>query len=217
MAIIYGGKATFFAETLYKWETHGERDCKRCAALAGEVKSLDEWGGSVMPGFHHNCDCSLSPITNTATIYSPIIFAKIPDYLLGLIRFSNLAYFILPQVWPADLSKYMEVCFAPKWDALIRQAQAEWDPKTMSYEKRVIYQGGMVSWVDGTMSPLRYVVPGPVMPTFDDEAPYPTLVPLSKSGAGAKKVQVYDDGPSAYVEPKKNKIHNDNWRYDIGH
>jgi hypothetical protein len=178
----------FYSKTLYKWTTHGE-NCRRCNNLDGMTKSLAEWANSVMPGFHPHCDCSLTPITET-TSYTPIIFAKIPDSLLGLIRFSNLAYFILPQVWPKDLEEYMKVCFAPKWDQAVIQAQEDWNPQTMTYDKIIRNFGPMVEWIDGTYSPIPYVVPGPAFPALDEPAaPSPVLNPPSSGSAPKPKIQ----------------------------
>lgn len=44
----------------YKWVCHGTVDCDKCAALNGQIRSLDEW--FIFPGFHPNCDCSLEPV-----------------------------------------------------------------------------------------------------------------------------------------------------------
>jgi hypothetical protein len=175
----------FYSKTLYKWVTHGE-NCRRCNNMDGMTATLEEWASMFMPGFHPNCDCSLEPVKET-TSYNVIIFAKIPDTLLGLIRFSNLAYFILPQVFPKDLEAYMKVCFAPKWDFAVKQAEEDWNPQTMTYDKKVRNFGPMVEWIDGTYSPIPYVVPGPKFPTFDEEAPAPVITPPPKPEPGERR------------------------------
>jgi hypothetical protein len=44
---------------LATWTTKGP-NCDACSALAGRSYPLAYWQATIMPGWHHNCDCRLS-------------------------------------------------------------------------------------------------------------------------------------------------------------
>jgi len=45
--------------TRYKWQASGPNPCPRCAELDGQVRTLESWQNSVMPGLHKHCHCRL--------------------------------------------------------------------------------------------------------------------------------------------------------------
>ncbi|MBI9049287.1 MAG: hypothetical protein JEZ00_07705 [Anaerolineaceae bacterium] len=49
---------------VYRWVTHGVRNCEHCAALEGKEMRFSEWFHSVLPGIHAGCDCSLEPVND---------------------------------------------------------------------------------------------------------------------------------------------------------
>lgn len=49
------------AKRLYVWTVHGEYNCPACQRLANRCYPWAYWMATIQPGFHDNCDCSLSP------------------------------------------------------------------------------------------------------------------------------------------------------------
>ena len=47
---------------IYRWVTHGRKNCERCAELDGKEMSFAEWFSTILPGMHAGCDCSLEPV-----------------------------------------------------------------------------------------------------------------------------------------------------------
>ena len=45
--------------TRYKWQASGPNPCPRCQELDGQVRTLDAWESSAMPGLHKHCHCKL--------------------------------------------------------------------------------------------------------------------------------------------------------------
>jgi hypothetical protein len=43
----------------YKWEASGPNPCPACQELDGEIRTLESWESSVMPGLHQHCHCKL--------------------------------------------------------------------------------------------------------------------------------------------------------------
>ena len=43
----------------YKWVASGPHPCRRCQELDGQVRTLEAWESSVMPGLHKHCHCKL--------------------------------------------------------------------------------------------------------------------------------------------------------------
>jgi hypothetical protein len=52
---------------IYRWMTHGRRNCERCDELAGREMCFADWLSSVLPGMHVGCDCSLEPVDEVRT------------------------------------------------------------------------------------------------------------------------------------------------------
>ena len=51
----------------FKWVAAGPNPCPRCAELDGQVRTLDSWQSSVMPGLHNHCHCKLVCTEETAS------------------------------------------------------------------------------------------------------------------------------------------------------
>ena len=49
----------------YRWVCKGW-NCPVCQVLSNRIYSLEYWSGTVQPGFHNNCDCSLVPVYSDA-------------------------------------------------------------------------------------------------------------------------------------------------------
>jgi hypothetical protein len=43
----------------FKWEASGSNPCPRCQELDGDIRTLESWESSVMPGLHKHCQCKL--------------------------------------------------------------------------------------------------------------------------------------------------------------
>jgi hypothetical protein len=43
----------------YRWEASGPNPCPRCTELDGQVRTLESWESSAMPGLHKHCHCKL--------------------------------------------------------------------------------------------------------------------------------------------------------------
>ena len=43
----------------YQWEASGPNPCPRCQELDGEIRTLEAWESSIMPGLHKHCRCKL--------------------------------------------------------------------------------------------------------------------------------------------------------------
>ena len=43
----------------YMWQVSGPNPCPRCAELDGQIRTIESWESSIMPGLHKHCRCSL--------------------------------------------------------------------------------------------------------------------------------------------------------------
>ena len=57
----------------YRWVCKGW-NCPVCQVLSNRIYSLEYWAGTVQPGFHANCDCSLVPVYSDAPESSHDLF-----------------------------------------------------------------------------------------------------------------------------------------------
>ena len=63
---------------IYRWVTHGQKNCDRCAELDGKEMSFAEWFSMVLPGMHAGCDCSLEPVSEEETEIEPgLVFGQL--------------------------------------------------------------------------------------------------------------------------------------------
>jgi hypothetical protein len=62
---------------IYRWVTHGHKNCQRCAELDGKEMSFAEWFSTVLPGIHAGCDCSLEPVEDASAVEPGLVFGQL--------------------------------------------------------------------------------------------------------------------------------------------
>jgi hypothetical protein len=61
----------------YRWVTHGYKNCERCAELDGKEMNFSEWFGTVLPGIHDGCDCSLESVDDDSEVEPGLVFGQL--------------------------------------------------------------------------------------------------------------------------------------------